>query len=67
MIARIRAGSLTTDSLSAIGLCRLDFRQGRGAGDGPALEQQVPGFLLDEHGRAVVLSVSGSIAMNIAP
>ena len=54
MIARIRAGSLTTDSLSATGLCPLDFRQCRRFGDGPALEQQVPGFLFGEHGRAVV-------------
>src|SRR4249919_2148847 len=27
--------------------------QHRSAGDGPALEKQVPGFLLDEHSRAV--------------
>jgi len=64
MIARIAARSLTTDHHPRSG-CVVDLRERRGVVY-VSLEQQVPGFLLDEHGRAWSPFVSGSIAMNLA-
>jgi hypothetical protein len=54
MIARIRAGSLTTDSSSAIRLWPSTSASVAGWVTVQPWEQQVPGFLLDEHGRAMV-------------
>ncbi len=54
MMSRILAGSLTTDSWSAIRLYPANGRQGIRVGDRPALEQEVACLFIDEHGRAVV-------------
>ena len=56
MIARILAGSRTTDSVSVIRLCSSTSARTRRVGDHPALEQQITGFFLDEHGRAVAVT-----------
>jgi hypothetical protein len=50
MIARIRAGSLTTDSLSAIGL-RLAMSASI---SGSVTVQPFAGLFIDEHRRAIV-------------
>jgi len=49
IIALIRAGSRTTDSLSATGLCCATLRQDLRVGDRPALEEEITSLLLDEN------------------
>jgi hypothetical protein len=54
MIARIRAGSLTRLSLSAIGLCVPDSASVFGSVTVHPLEEKVAGPLFEEQGRTVV-------------
>lgn len=54
MICRIRAGSLTTDSLAAIGLRPATSASVTGSVTVQPLEHEVASFLVYEHGRAVV-------------